>query len=103
MEGGTEINCAWIGTYRALEWQQLNRITVGLCLCWHKVTLRARNPNCEITGRSRYGKGLRELEGGGVGFEDKKLPHTGWEIRYEFGVGGLSQAEIGLLWAERLG
>jgi len=38
-----------------------------------------------------------------VGVEDKKLPHTGWEIRYEFGVGGLSQAEIGLLWAERLG
>ena len=35
--------------------------------------------------------------------EDKKLPHTGWEIRYEHGVGGLSQAEIGLLWAERLG
>jgi len=67
MEGGTEINCARIGTYRALEWQQLNRITVGLCLCWHKVTLRARNPNCEITGRSRYGKGLRELEREGGG------------------------------------
>lgn len=61
------INWTWIGTCRALEWQQLSKITVGLCLHWHKVTPRARNPNCEITGRSRYGKGVHEFRGWMVG------------------------------------
>lgn len=91
MEGGTEINWTSAGThqlYGALEWQQLKKITVGLCLRWHKVTLRARNPNCEITCRSRYREGIHELRGGrGLrGVENKKLPNRDWEIRY--GNGG---------------